>query len=306
MLRYLLRRSVGAVPTLLVLITISFFMMRIAPGGPFDANRKATAEIIANLNRAYHLDESLVEQFGRYLWGVLRLDFGPSFKYRDYTVSELIWQGFPVSFELGMWAILLSMAFGVALGTIAALRQNSLTDYGVMAAGMTGVAVPTFVVAPLMQLVFGVMWGMLPVGGWDGSIRTKILPIVALALPNIAYIARLTRGSMIESLRSNHVRTARAKGLGPRLTVMRHAMIGGLLPVLAYLGPATAGIITGSVVIEKIFGIPGIGRYFVEAAANRDYTLVMGVVVFYGFLIILFNLIVDLLYGLIDPKVRYD
>jgi oligopeptide transport system permease protein len=304
--RYIIRRSLAAIPTLLVLIALSFFMMRIAPGGPFDANRKATAEIIANLNRAYHLDEPLWQQFLRYLWGVVRFDFGPSFKYRDFSVSELIWQGFPVSLELGLWATFLSFVVGVFLGTVAALKQNSAVDYGVMAVGMSGIAVPAFVMAPLFQLLFGVMWLMLPVGGWDGTWRTKLLPIVALAIPNVAYIARLTRGSMIEAIRSNHVRTARAKGIGERRTITRHALLGGLLPVFAYLGPATAGIITGSVVIEKIFGIPGIGRYFVEAASNRDYTLVLGVVIFYGFLIILFNLLVDLMYAVLDPRIRYD
>lgn len=306
MLRYTIRRLVGAIPTMFALIAITFFIMRIAPGGPFDGNRKVTEMVKANLERAYHLDDPLWLQFLRYLWGVLHFDFGPSFKYRDYTVSELIWQGFPVSFEVGMWAIAIATIVGVTLGTVAALRQHSILDYGVMAVGMTGVAVPTFVVGPLMQIVFGVSLLLMPVGGWDGSLERKIMPIIALALPNIAYIASLARGSMIESLRTNHVRTARAKGIGGWRTVTRHALIGGLVPVVAYLGPATAGIVTGSIVIEKVFSIPGIGRYFVDAALNRDYTLVLGVVIFYGFLIIIANLIVDLCYALLDPKVRYD
>jgi oligopeptide transport system permease protein len=288
------------------LIAITFFLMRVAPGGPFDGNRKVTAAVKANLEAAYHLDEPLWMQFGRYLWGVLHFDFGPSFKYRDYTVSDLIWQGFPVSLEVGLWAIAIATIIGVTLGTVAALNQHSKVDYGVMALGMTGVAVPTFVAGPIMQIVFGVSLLALPVAGWDGSIEKKIMPIIALALPNIAYIASLARGSMIESLRTNHVRTARAKGIGGWRTVTRHALIGGLIPVVAYLGPATAGIVTGSVVIEKVFSIPGIGRYFVDAALNRDYTLVLGVVIFYGFLIIIANLIVDLCYALLDPKVRYD
>jgi oligopeptide transport system permease protein len=306
MLRYFLRRILGAIPTLFVVVAISFFMIRVAPGGPFDSNRRATPEVMANLNKAYHLDEPLYEQFGRYLWGVAHLDFGPSFKYRDYTVSELIFQGFPVSLELGLWAMLVSLTVGVALGTIAALKQNSTLDHIVMAVGMTGIAVPSFVMAPIYQLVFSLGFHLLPVAGWDGTWRTKVLPILALSLPYIAFISRLTRGSMIESLRSNHVRTARAKGLGMRLTIMRHALIGGLLPVIAFMGPATAGIITGSVVIEKVFSIPGIGRYFVEAASNRDYTLVMGTVIFFGVLIILANLLVDLIYALVDPKISYD
>jgi oligopeptide transport system permease protein len=307
MLKYFLRRLLLAIPTLLAIITISFFMIRVAPGGPFDSNRKATPEVIANLNRAYHLDEPVIEQYGRYLWGVLHLDFGPSFKYRDYQVSDLIFLGFPISLEIGLWAISLSTILGIALGTVAALRQNSALDHVVMTLGMTGVAVPTFVTAPLLQLLFGVELHWLPVGWAEPAHwQHKVLPIAALSLPAIAVIARLTRGSMIESLRSNHVRTARAKGLGLRLTVMRHALIGGLLPTLAYLGPATADIVAGSVVIERVFSIPGIGRYFVEAASNRDYTMVMGTVIFYGMLIILANLLVDLAYSLVDPKVRYE
>jgi oligopeptide transport system permease protein len=306
MLRYTIRRLVGAIPTMFALIAITFFMMRVAPGGPFDGNRKVTAAVKANLEAAYHLDEPLWMQFLRYLWGVLHFDFGPSFKYRDYTVSDLIWQGFPVSLEVGLWAIAIAAVVGVTLGTFAALSPHSKVDYGVMAVGMTGVAVPTFVVGPLMQILFGVTLLALPVAGWDGSLERKIMPIIALAMPNIAYIASLARGSMIESLRTNHVRTARAKGIGGWRTVTRHALIGGLVPVVAYLGPATAGIVTGSIVIEKVFSIPGIGRYFVDAALNRDYTLVLGAVIFYGFLIIIANLIVDLCYALLDPKVRYD
>jgi oligopeptide transport system permease protein len=306
MLRYLLRRLLVSIPTLFAIITISFFMIRIAPGGPFDANRKATPEVMANLNKAYHLDESLPQQYGRYLWGVLHLDFGPSFKYRDYTVSELIFRGFPISLNIGLWAMLISSTVGIFLGTVAALKQNSAIDYTVMTVGMVGVAVPTYVTGPIFQLLFGLALGWLPVAGWDGGWQHKVLPVVALSLPSIATISRLTRGSMVEALRSNHVRTARAKGLGIRLTVMRHALLGGLLPTLAYLGPATAGIVTGSVVIERVFAIPGIGRYFVEAASNRDYTLVMGTVIFYGVLIIIANLVVDLLYSLVDPKVRYE
>ncbi|HLY57082.1 MAG TPA: ABC transporter permease subunit [Stellaceae bacterium] len=318
MLRYVLRRLLIAVPTLLAIITISFFMIRVAPGGPFDSNRKATPEVLANLNRSFHLDEPLVKQYGRYLWGVLHLDFGPSFKYRDYTVSELILRGFPVSLEIGLCSIAVATIFGIGLGTIAALRQNSILDHTVMTLGMAGVAVPTFVTAPVMQLLlsvvphdhplhlpFGVVFSGLPTAGW-GDWDQMILPIAALSLPTIAVIARLTRGSMIESLRSNHVRTARAKGIGMRRTVLHHALIGGLLPTLAFLGPATADVITGSLVIERVFGIPGIGRFFVEAASNRDYTLVMGTVIFYGGLIIFANLIVDLAYSVVDPKVRYD
>lgn len=306
MLRYVIRRCIGVIPTMFVLMTITFFMMRLSPGGPFSTNRKASAEIIANLNRHFHLDEPLWQQYLRYLWGVLQFDFGPSYKMRDYSVADLLIQGFPTSLKLGLAAILISTVVGVTLGTLAALRRNSWIDYGASTVGLVGIAVPNFVLGPLWQLLFGVMWGLLPVAGWGQSWTQMILPVVSLALPNIAYIVRLTRGSMIESIRSNHVRTARAKGLGERLAIWRHALIGGLLPVVAYLGPATAGIITGSIVVEKIFSVPGIGRYFVEAALNRDYTVVMGVTLLYGFLIILCNLFSDIVYGVLDPKVRYE
>jgi oligopeptide transport system permease protein len=304
---YSLRRLLGAIPTLFVVMTISFFMMRLAPGGPFDRERMLAPAVEANIRKAYDLDQPLIVQYGIYLSKALRGDLGPSFKYQDYTVVELIASGFPVSFQIGITAIILALVIGGSLGVLAALRQNSLVDHGVMALAMIGIAIPNFVMAPLMTLVIGVYLKLLPVGGYgEGGWRNLLLPTIALALPPVAYIARLTRASMIEVLRSNYVRTARAKGLPPRLVIGRHALRAAFLPVVSYLGPAVAGIITGSVVIETIFGIPGIGRYFVQGALNRDYTLVMGVVIFYGSLIILLNLVVDLVYGLLDPKVRYD
>jgi oligopeptide transport system permease protein len=307
MLAYAIRRLIGAIPTLFAVITVSFFMMRLAPGGPFDRDRMLSPAIEANIRKAYDLDQPLIVQYGIYLSKALKGDLGPSFKYQDYTVVELISNGFPVSFQIGMTAIILALIIGGSLGVIAALRQNSLVDHLVMATAMIGITIPIFVIAPMMTLIFGVYLRLLPVGGYgDGSLRNLILPTIALALPPIAYIARLTRASMIEVLRSNYIRTARAKGLPPRLVVGRHALRAAFLPVVSYLGPAIAGIITGSVVIEQIFGIPGIGRYFVQGALNRDYTLVMGVVIFYGSLIILLNLVVDLVYGLLDPKIRYD
>lgn len=306
MLRYALTRFLGAIPTLLILITIAFFMIRAAPGGPFDAEKALPAEIEANLRAAYHLDEPLVQQFGRYVWNLARGDFGPSFQYKDYSVTELIAAGFPVSLRLGGSAMLLALLIGVTAGTIAALRQNSRTDHVVMAVSMTGISIPNFVMAPLLILLFAVMLGWLPAGGiGDGGLRHMLLPVISLALPQVAYISRLTRGSMIEVLRSNFVRTARAQGLPERTVILHHALKPALLPVISYLGPATAAVITGSVVIEQIFGVPGLGRYFVQGALNRDYTLVMGVVVFYGALIILFNLLVDLVYAWLDPKVKY-
>lgn len=306
MLRYSLRRFLGAWPTLLILMTLAFFMMRAAPGGPFDTEKTLAPEIQANLDKKYHLDEPLIQQYGRYLFDLAQGDFGPSFQYKDYSVNELIATGFPVSLRLGGTAIILAFFIGSLLGTIAALRQNTATDYSVMAAAMTGISIPNFVLAPLMILLFAVNLGWLPAGGWNGgAFLNTILPITALTLPYVAYISRLMRSSMIEVLRSNPIRTARAKGLPERTVILRHAMKPALLPVISFLGPATAGIITGSVVIEQIFGIPGLGRYFVQGALNRDYTLVMGVVVFYGILIIFFNIIVDVVYALLDPKVRY-
>ncbi len=303
MLSFAIKRLLGAIPTMFVIVTLAFFMMRLAPGGPFDAERTVTAEVEANLNQTYHLDEPLLTQYGRYLWQIVQGDFGPSFQYRDYSVSELIWQGFPISLKLGLYAILLALVFGVILGSIAALKQNSWVDYTVMFFAMTGIAIPNFVMAPLLTLVFAVYLSWLPAGGWgDGDFQHSLLPVIALALPQIAYIARLTRGSMVEVLRANYIRTARSKGLPERITLFRHALRGGLIPVISYLGPTTAAIVTGSVVVEQIFGIPGIGRYFIQGALNRDYTMVMGVVVFYGGLIIAANIVVDLLYGWLDPR----
>jgi oligopeptide transport system permease protein len=306
MLHFAIRRVVGAVPTLFVLIAISFFVMRVAPGGPFSDNRRLTEAILANLNKAYHLDEPLWMQFGRYLWGLLRFDFGPSMKYRDFSVSELIAQGFPVSLEVGAWAMLISTAVGIALGMAGALRRSGAIDLAAGIIAMVGIAIPTFVIGPLLQILFGLKLGWLPIAGWDGSVRAMVLPVLVLALPNIAYVSRLTRGSMIETLRANSVRTARAKGIGGRRVVWRHALTGAMLPVVAYLGPATAITVTGSVVVEKIFGIPGIGRYFVEGASNRDYPLVMGVTILYGGIVILANIVTDILRGVLDPKVSYE
>jgi oligopeptide transport system permease protein len=302
---YVTRRLLTSIPTLLVIVTIAFFMMRVAPGGPFDRERALPVEIERNVLKAYHLDQPLLLQYRDYLLGVLRGDFGPSFKYRDFTVAELLATGFPASLEVGGLAIGLAILLGISLGTLAALRQNTGFDHAVMATAMTGITIPNFVMAPLLTLLFGVWLRWLPVAGWNGgAARNLVLPVIALALPQIAYIARLTRGSMIEVLHANYIRTARAKGLRERIVVVRHALKGALMPVVSYLGPATAQVVTGSVVIETIFGIPGIGRYFVQGALNRDYTLVMGTVITYAVLIILLNLVVDLLYGLLDPKVK--
>jgi oligopeptide transport system permease protein len=305
MLVFAFKRLLTAIPTLLVLLALAFALIRVAPGGPFDAEKELPPEIEARLNAAYHLDEPLYQQFGRYLGGLLRGDFGPSFQYKDYTVTELISAGFPVSLKLGGLAMLLALLAGVSIGTWAALRQNSRTDHAVMAVAMTGISVPVFVMAPLLILFFAVQLRWLPAGGLGaGEWKNLVLPVVSLALPQIAVVARLTRGSMIEVLRSDFIRTARAQGLPQREIIFGHALKPALLPIVSYLGPATAGIITGSVVIEQIFGVPGLGRYFVQGALNRDYTLVMGVVVFYGVLIILFNFLVDLAYRWLDPRMK--
>lgn len=307
MLSYSVRRLLSAIPTLLIIITIAFFMMRMAPGGPFDREKQLPPEIEANILRAYNLDKPVHEQYFDYLKNIVRGDFGPSYKYLDFTVTDLIKTGFPVSLRLGLYAILLAIVFGVTAGTIAALNQNSTFDYLVMAFAMTGIVIPNFVMAPLLALVFGVYLSILPVAGWGGGkLQYQILPVITLALPQIAYVARLTRGSMVEVMNSNFIRTARAKGLREKIVVVRHALRGGLLPVVSYLGPATAAVITGSVVIESIFDVPGIGRYFVNGALNRDYPVVMGVVIFYAVLIIFLNLIVDLIYGFLDPRVKVE
>jgi oligopeptide transport system permease protein len=296
----------SAIPTLFLLITFAFFMIRVAPGGPFDSERALPDDIEANLAAQYHLDEPLIVQYGRYLWQIVRGDLGPSFHYRDWTVNDLIVQGAPVSFTLGAAALALALVVGVAIGAWAALRQNRPADYSVMALAMVGISIPNFVMAPLLILLFAILLGWLPAGGWAFSFERMVLPVVTLALPMIAYIARITRGSMIEVLHSSYIRTVRAKGMPQKEVILRHALKPALLPVISYLGPAAAAILTGSVVVERIFTIPGIGSYFVQGALNRDYTLVMGVVILYGVLIILFNFLVDLLYAWLDPRIRYD
>jgi oligopeptide transport system permease protein len=306
MFAFAIRRIIGAVPTLFALITISFFIMRVAPGGPFSGNRKLTVQVLENMNKAYHLDEPLWMQFGRYLWSLAHFDFGPSMKYKDYSVTELIVSGLPVSVEVGIWAMLFATMTGVALGLAGALRRNGITDLAAGVIAMAGLAIPTFVIGPLLQIVFGLNLHWFPIAGWDGSFNAKVLPVFVLALPNIAYISRLTRGSMIETLRANYVRTARAKGVGANRVIWKHAMTGAMLPVIAYLGPATAITVTGSVIIEQVFQIPGIGRYFVEGASNRDYPLVMGVTILYGTVVILANIVTDVVRGFLDPKVSYD
>ncbi len=307
MLRFALRRFLAAIPTLFLVILLAFLMVRAAPGGPFDRERSLPPEIEANVAAVYHLDEPLPQQFLRYLTGVIQGDFGPSYRYRDYSVSEIIGGAFPVSMQVGGLAMLVAMVFGVAAGSVAAVYKDSWIDRLMMAVSMTGISIPVFVVAPVLVLVFAVSLRWLP-AGWSGAAGEGrlVLPVITLALPQVAYIARLLRGSLIEVLESDFARTARAQGLSTAEILVTHALKPSLLPVVSYLGPAIASILTGSVVVEQIFGIPGLGQFFVTAALNRDYTLVLGIVVFYASLIIVLNLLVDLLYSAIDPRIRYS
>ncbi|MEQ9562953.1 MAG: oligopeptide ABC transporter permease OppB [Woeseiaceae bacterium] len=305
MLRYALTRVTGAIPTLFIVVVVAFAMVRAAPGGPFDTERSLPVEVEANIERAYHLDEPLPQQFMRYLSGLLRGDLGPSFRYSDYTVAELVAAALPVSVKLGATAMLFALLVGIPAGMLAALRRDTFTDRFVSGIAMTGVSIPVIVIAPLLVLVFAVLLGWLPAGWSGGHAQTRwILPVLALALPQIAFIARITRSSMIEVLESEFIRTARAQGLQTGAILVHHALKPAMLPLLSYLGPAIVGIVTGAIVIEQIFSIPGLGHLFVQGALNRDYTLVLGLVILYAALIVLFNLIVDLLYGVLDPRIR--
>ncbi|MBL8578330.1 MAG: ABC transporter permease subunit [Mesorhizobium sp.] len=305
MILYVLRRLASAIPTLFIIVTIAFFMIRLAPGGPFSLERPLDPLIMQNLERAYNFDKPLWQQYLIYLGNLAQGDLGPSFTRRDFSVGDLFRTGLPVSIQLGGIALSIALVVGVFLGALAALRQNSWVDYMVVGTATLGITVPTFVIAPLLSLFFGVMMGWLPAGGW-GTWRHMVLPVATLALPQIAIIARLTRGATIETLRSNHIRTARAYGLPAHVVVGVHALRAAILPVVSYLGPTAAALLTGSVVVETIFGIPGIGRYFVQGALGRDYTLVMGTVVVIACFVIAFNLIVDILYAWLDPRVRFD
>ena len=306
MLKFIAKRIFEAIPTMLVLITVSFFLMRFAPGNPFSSERPLPPEVMANIEAKYGLDKPVFEQYTTYLFNVVQGDFGPSFKYLDYSVNELISVALPVSAKVGFIAFIFTVIMGVTVGTIAALKHNTWVDYTIMSTAMIGVVMPSFVLAPALIYLFSLHWNLFPAGGWhDGSLKYLVLPVIGMSLLYVATFARITRGSMIETLNSNFIRTARAKGLSYRYIVVKHALKPALLPVVSYMGPAFVGIITGSVVIETIFGLPGIGKLFVNAAFNRDYSLVMGVTILIGFLFILFNAIVDILLAMIDPKIRY-
>jgi len=305
MLRFIGRRLLIAIPTLFLVFTVAFFMMRAAPGSPFDGDRKLSPEIEANVMAKYGMDRPLHEQYGAYLAGVAKGDLGPSLKYKDKTVLQILQENYRVSLTLGLSAIILATVVGVSLGVLAALRQNQTTDYVVMTIAILGVCIPTFVTAPVLVLVIASKLGWLPSAGWNGgALPNLVLPIVVLTLPQVAIISRLTRAGMVEVLRSNYIRTARAKGLPENRIVRRHALRAAILPLVSYLGPAAAGLITGSLVVEKIFNLPGLGKFFVISALQRDYTVVMGMVIFYAALILILNLIADLLHAVLDPRVR--
>jgi oligopeptide transport system permease protein len=305
MLRFLVRRLLVAIPTLFLVITIAFFMMRAAPGSPFVNERQLSPEVEKAIMAEFGMDRPLHEQYFSYLKGVAVGDFGPSMKYRGKTVLDIINENYKVSLILGGLSFLLASLIGVSLGVIAALRQNRIADYATMAVAILGVCIPTFVTAPLLILVFASKLGWLPTAGWNnGALPNLILPIVVMSLPQIAVISRLTRAGMIEVLRSNYIRTARAKGLPESLIVRKHALRAAILPLVSYLGPAAAGLLTGQLVVEKIFNLPGLQKFFVNSALQRDYTVVMGMVIVYAVLILVLNLIADLLYAALDPKVR--
>jgi oligopeptide transport system permease protein len=305
MIRYALRRLLSTIPVLWIAVTVCFFILRLAPGGPFDGERPLPPAVLKNLAAHYNLDKPLLQQYFIYVVDVMKGDLGPSFANQDFTVTQQIMGGFPYTLTIGGSAFVLALVLGVFIGCLGALYQNKAPDYWLGGALLVGLVLPSFLIAPLLQLAFGIELAWLPVGGWgDGSIRYLILPIVVLALPHAARISRLMRGSMIEVMNQNFIRTAKAKGIGPRLTVMRHALKPAMMPVVSYLGPAASYLLTGSLVVESIFGLPGVGRYFIAAALNRDYGMVLGTVIFYMGLIVFLNLLVDITYAWLDPKVR--
>lgn len=307
MLSFIAKRMAVAVPTLLILIILSFLLMHAAPGGPFTQEKQLSPAILANLNAKYGLDEPLWRQMARYVWGIVaHFDFGPSFIYKDRTVNEIIAQGFPVTLTYGSIAFVVAVTVGVSLGVMAAIYHNSWLDYLAIGISIGAQVMPNFVMAPILVLIFALWLGWLPGGGWEGGQpQYLVMPVIALSTSFMASIARITRSSMLEVLTSNHIRTARAKGLPERKVILRHALKPSLLPVISYLGPAFVTMITGSVVVDMYFSTGGIGKAFVDAALNRDYAVMMGVTILVGALTIVFNLVVDILYAWIDPKIRY-
>lgn len=307
MLSFILKRLAVAIPTLLILVIVSFVLMYAAPGGPFNSERPIPAQVLANINAKYGLDQPFWKQIVNYVWGVVaHFDFGPSFQYTDRSVNDVIAQGFPVTLTYGFWSFIVAVTVGVSLGVAAAIKQNSWLDYGAVGISIGAQVLPNFVMAPILLLVFTLWLGWLPGGGWNGGQwQYLIMPVIALSTSYMASIARITRSSMLEVLNTNFIRTAKAKGLPMRRVIFKHALKPAMLPVISYLGPAFVGMITGSVVIDIFFSTGGIGRAFVNSAFNRDYSVIMGITILVGALTILFNLLVDVLYAWIDPKIRY-
>jgi oligopeptide transport system permease protein OppB len=306
MLKFIIKRILAAIPTMLVLITVSFFLMRLAPGSPFTGERNLPPAVLANIEAKYHLNDPMYLQYFHYVKQLAQGDLGPSFKYKDFSVNELLAQALPVSLEIGLYSFVIAAVLGMLLGIFAALKQNTWADYTLMTLAMTGVVVPSFVKAPILVLIFAVILQWLPAGGWnDGALPNLILPVAALSISYVSSISRITRGAMIEVLNSPFIRTARAKGLPMRTIVLKHALRPALLPIVSYLGPALVGIITGAIVVETIFNLPGIGQLFVNGALNRDYGMILGLTILVGVLAIVFNAVLDILYALIDPKIRY-
>ena len=304
MLAIFIKRVFMAIPVLLAVATMTFFLIKLAPGGPFDAEKAVSPQVLKNLNAVYNLDASQWEQYTDYMTGVVQGDFGPSFKYPGRSVTEMIASGLPITFELAMYAILIALVIGVLSGVLAALKRNTMLDFIPMAIAMIGICVPTFLMGPLLVLIFGIQLELLPVAGWGQLSGDKILPSITLGFAYAAYIARLSRGGMLEVLNQDFIRTARAKGLTERMVVIKHAMQGGLIPVVSFLGPAIAGLLAGSFVVETIFQIPGLGRFYVEAALNRDYTMILGTTIFFSAMIVFFNLISDLASLWLNPRSR--
>ena len=302
--RLTLLRLLQGIPVLLIVVGITFFLVRAAPGGPFDAERTLPPEVLKNLEQRYNLDAPPHRQFLDYLGGLLQGDFGPSFRYPNRSVNELIASGFPITLELACYAILVALAIGVLAGLLAAVHRGRILDHLPMGLAMAGICLPAFLLGPLLVLVFGIWLEWLPVSGWGYSPGDKILPTLTLGMAYAAYIARLTRGGMLEVLGQDFIVTARAKGLPMPLILFKHALRGGLAPVVAFLGPALAGLLTGSFVVETIFQIPGLGRFYVQAAFNRDYTMILGTTVLLSSLIILFNILADLLAAWMNPRLR--
>ena len=304
MLQLIFKRLLVAVPVLIIVASITFFLVRLAPGGPFDSEKVVAPQVLKNLNEVYNLNAPLYEQYFDYMANAITGDFGPSFRYPGRSVSEMILTGLPVTFELAFYAILFAIFLGLLAGIVAAVKKNTALDYIPMAIAMLGICMPTFLLGPLLVLIFGINLEVMPVSGWDTLPGDKVLPAITLGAAYAAYIARLSRGGMLETLNQDYIRTARAKGLSEFKVVMLHAIRGGLIPVLAFLGPAIAGLIGGSFVVETIFQIPGLGRFYVEAAFNRDYTMILGTTIFFSALIIFFNLLSDIAVAIFNPQAR--